>query len=188
MGLPVSAGDSLTYTAQVTNTLTLTPDGVIAQVKSILADEPGATPFVFVNSYQNTTPSLSSQIGILATTSFTLPFSVTMQVTTDGDWGDSSDLQAVIDNAFYQVTGKLPSASSITAINGEPTGQAAAANQNPGGGGSASQSIGQIVSDFFSGLGTGGTLLTAGIVIIVVIILLVVLAPERVAHAAAALG
>jgi hypothetical protein len=180
----VNAGDILTYTVESQLGYSYSqPNDALSAIKSTLI---GAG--IAVESATASTPSAGSQLeGFLLDPLNPGQFSAVLQVQVSNAYNSPSDVQSIIDNAFYQAVGALPISSSIVDINGAGTGQATAAA-----GGSSNTtgatSVGDAVSSFFGSLGTGGTLLTGGIVIIVVLIVLLFAFPERGGRAVASLA
>lgn len=180
----VNAGDLLTYTVESQLGYSYSqPNDAISAVKSLLT---GAG--INVESATTSSPSAGAQLeGFLLDPLNPGQFSAVLQVQVSGAYNLPTDVQSIIDNAFYQTVGALPISSSIVDINGQATGAAAAAA-----GGSSntttSTSVGDAVSSFFGSLGTGGTLLTGGVIIIIVLIALVFAFPERAGRAAGSLA
>jgi hypothetical protein len=46
-------------------------------------------------------------------TGLILPFTVTLAVTANSDYGEASDVQSIVNNAFYQVTGQMPTSQIV---------------------------------------------------------------------------
>lgn len=181
-GIPISGGDVLTYTGVWPTGLFTSQQTLLQAVSAILQNEPGTTPFVFIRSSAISPTSFGTALSNLTGA----PFGITLQLTVDGDFGDAGDVQSLVDNAVYQASGSLPSVSSITAVNGQATGAGSAATAANAQTSSVNvtQSVGEAISGFFSGLGATGTLLSVGVVIVIILILLAVFTPEAVAHSA----
>lgn len=182
-GIPLNAGDVFTYTGVWPLPAVSGQSALLQAVEAILQNEPGAIPFLYVSSYEFGTSGVVSSTLANLVGGF---INVTLQVYSNGDFGDVGDAQSLVDNAVYQATGSEPTASTVTAVNGNATGQQTAASlPNPANAVSdVTQSVGSAVSSFFSGLGATGTLLSVGVAIIVILILLAVFAPEAVVHSA----
>lgn len=174
----VNAGDVLTYTAQSSLGSYSQPNQVVSAVIAALQGT-GIT----IESATYSTPSALSQVGdFLLDPLSTGVFTVTMQVQVSSAYNLATDVQSIIDNAFYQAVSALP-VSSVPVDNSQPTGAVASA---PAGGvtlPSSASSIGDAISSFFGGLGTGGTVATIAVVIVVIVILLVLVAPGRAGEA-----
>lgn len=171
-------GAVLQYTAAVTDTITLNPAQVISAVGQVLSPQ-GIT----VQASNYTTPSLLDQAEILAVQSFSLPFNCTLSVGVQGNYGSENDVQSIVDNAFYQVTGQLPTSSSIPQIVSNPGGAGAGstgqASQTPfASTGSGLSSIGDAFSGFFNSLSTGSTFAIIAVIVIIVVIIAIALLPD----------
>ncbi len=137
----VPAGSILTYNATFSTTYTSSLNDVLSSVGDALAPS-GIT----IESQNFTEPDLLSMVADAATFSgFTVQGS--MQVQVSGSYNQPNDVKSIIDNAIYQVTGSLPSSSSISQVNGTATGQPAASA-------STTPSFLSGVSSWFSNLGT----------------------------------
>jgi len=176
----VQPGTFLNYNAQTSDSLTQNGEDIVGKVTGILQPQG-----IFVQAHQINSPGAISQIETLALSSFSIPIKVLMTVETDpnGDsYASEDDVRSIIDNAFWQIVGALP--SSTVAVGSTPKVTAPPApGVTPNYSGffdcmSQGGALGDCFSSLFSNLGTGTSFVIIGIIVLVVIILAVSLFPE----------
>jgi hypothetical protein len=128
------------------------PDGILSDVSNLLSNQG-----IHVRDSSIQTPNVAEQV--LSFGFYT--FGVTLNVQIDGAFDKAADVEAIINNAVYQITGTLPVSSSVPTVTfpgkraqktGEPEPKPP---ENP----SLFDSIGAAFKDFFAGFGTVGTII-----------------------------
>ena len=140
-------------------------DGVVNQVSSLLAQSGYGTR------------NASASVGVTNVTlsgGWGYSFQASLDVQVPTDFGDPNDVLSIVQNAFYQVTGSLPTAATVTSVTAP--GGTAQSTGLPGlsssgiGGTSGDSSIGNV----FSGVASLGSNLLIGLAVLVLAILLIV--------------
>jgi hypothetical protein len=116
-------------------------------------------------------------------TVYHIPFTAQLRIQTTGDYDSADDILSIVKGQFYAATGSsdYPTSGSVVSVttpdgSSQDTGEGIQGNPNPGG---ASTGIGDLVSNFFSGLqSTTTTLLIAVAGILVLILILAAYGPN----------
>lgn len=160
----VSAGSLVTYQAKATSTFWSSPNDILAAVKADITAQG-----LNVEDVQGTTGNIIGET-MDAITGSGFPFSVTMTVQTVGAFNQPSDIQGIIDHAFYTETGQLPVASSVPLVQdpnataAKPTGAATQQQASGGSGGTDPLGLGSFFNSVTSGTGLGLGLVALGII------------------------
>lgn len=185
--LPVVAGSVLTISITSKTTASKTASDVLQDVQNELS----RGGLLSVLSSKITTSLATGIIDMVAGLTASIPFQAELQVLSNTDFALTRDALSIVNHAFYNSVGSLPSTSSVTGVQapGESaitaTGQPGASAGGAGGAGTAG-SIADAISNFFSGLKTTTISLVIGLAAILILVLLLIAYGPNVGKIAAA--
>lgn len=164
----INAGDTLTISVSAVTYGDSTTDLAQASV-ALLNDN------LQVISKQVQTSGFMQSVGsLLSNPSLTHPYLATLTVKANSAFNDDSDVSALVAHEVYQASGAIGTLGanyptvSVTQVNGQPTGEAAAgAAPAPG------ESLTDIIDNFFSDLAAGS--ITAIVILVGLVVLILVL-------------
>jgi hypothetical protein len=176
MNFAVPMGSLLTFSITSTTTASKTAAQVLAEV----ADELNGGGSLNVRSSKILTGLTTGIVDMIAGLTPKIPFQAEITVQTSVGFASPDDPLSIVNHAFYDSVGELPSTYSVTGIQrpGEAapssTGQPGASAGGAGGSEGPVSSIADAISNFFSGLKTTTISIIIGLVAIVILVLLLV--------------
>lgn len=161
----INAGDIMTVSVSAVTYGDSTSDLAAASLK-LLNDN-----LQVISKTVQTSGFMASIGSLLSNPSLTHPYLATLSVKANSDFNDDTDVSALVAHEIFASSGAVGSIGqnyptvSVTAVNGNPTGEQAAGDAPPAG-----QSLSDLITNFFSGLETAGV---TGVIILVGLVILI---------------